>query len=64
MNHTHTQLKIIQYLYNELDENQNFKISCLINAKVELKKDYDTYKEVQSLLDTFVLKAPPFSLQK
>tara|TARA_B100000029_G_C17095924_1_gene786064 strand:+ start:320 stop:556 length:237 start_codon:yes stop_codon:yes gene_type:complete len=64
MNHTDTQLEIIQYLYNELDEKQNFKISCLINSNNELKKDYDAYKEVKSMLNEFVLKSPPFLLKK
>ena len=64
MNHIHTQLEIIQYLYNELDEKQNFKMACLINAKTELKKDYQAYKEVKDLLSTFVLKSPPVLFQK
>ena len=63
MNHTNTQLEIIQYLYNELDESENFKISCLINSNKNLKKDYDAYKKVQNLLDDFVLKSPQFRLE-
>ena len=63
MNHTNTQLEIIQYLYNELDESENFKISCLINSNKNLKKDYDAYKKVQIMLDDFVLKSPQFSLE-
>jgi len=58
MNHTDTQLEIIQYLYNELDNKQSFLIACELNAKTDLKKDYQAYKEVKDLLSTFVLKAP------
>ena len=64
MNHTDTQLEIIKYLYNELDEKQSFLIACELNAKTELKKDYKAYKEVKDLLSTFVLKAPDYLLEK
>jgi hypothetical protein len=64
MNHTDTQLELIQYLYNELDEKQNFKMVRIINSKNELKKDYEAYKEVKDLLSTFVLKAPNSLFEK
>ncbi len=64
MNHTDTQLEIIQYLYNELDNKQSFLIACELNAKSDLKNDYQAYKEVKDLLSTFVLKAPEYLFEK
>ena len=64
MNHTDTQLEIIKYLYDELDNKQSFLIACELNAKTELKKDYQAYKEIKDLLSTFVLKAPEYLFEK
>ena len=64
MNHTDTQLEIIKYLYDELDNKQSFLIACELNAKIELKNDYKAYKEVKDMLSNFALKAPEYLFEK
>jgi hypothetical protein len=48
-NFTHTD--ILQYIYNELDEDENLSLECALQTDVELREEYEQTLKLLGLLD-------------